>query len=131
NLTLIFISHDLGVVRHLCRTVAVMYLGRIVEYGPAEELFRNPRHPYTRALIDAMPKMRADATVPAEGLAGEPPRPAPVPSGCAFHPRCPSVMPVCRSDPPPSGRRSGEAEVWCHLYDDAAPAMARRAGRGA
>ncbi len=119
NLALLFISHDLGVVRHLCRNVAVMYLGRIVEYGPAEELFGNPRHPYTRALIEAMPKMTPEATLPVDGLAGEPPSPAQLPPGCAFHPRCPAVMPACRVDPPPSCRRDGEIDVWCRLYDGA------------
>ena len=122
NLALVFISHDLGVVRHLCRNVAVMYLGRIVEYGPAEELFRNPRHPYTRALIEAMPRMAPDAPPP-KGLAGEPPSPIHLPAGCSFHPRCPVAMPVCRADPPPARRSQGEAAVWCHLYDGDGPAQ--------
>ncbi len=120
NLTLLFISHDLGVVRHLCRNVAVMYLGRIVEYGRTEEVFASPRHPYTRALIDAMPKMAADAPPPPAGLAGEPPSPMQMPAGCACHPRCPSVMPVCRGDPAPERRADGDVDIWCHLYEDAA-----------
>jgi oligopeptide/dipeptide ABC transporter ATP-binding protein len=132
NLALVFISHDLGVVRHLCRNVAVMYLGRIVEYGPAEELFRNPRHPYTRALIEAMPRMQPDAVLPPKGLAGEPPSPARMPAGCAFHPRCPHVMPVCRADPPPASRREGAADVSCHLYGGPRSAEAPlRAAQGA
>ncbi len=132
NLTLVFISHDLGVVRHLCRNVAVMYLGRIVEYGPAEELFRNPRHPYTRALVEAMPKIGPDAGLPADGLAGEPPSPVQIPSGCAFHPRCPAAMPVCRADPPPAGRHNGSGEVWCHLYEASASGAPQHSdGQGA
>jgi oligopeptide/dipeptide ABC transporter ATP-binding protein len=127
HLTLLFISHDLGVVRHLCQRVAVMYLGRIVEYAPTEELFRSPRHPYTRALMEAMPRMRAEAALPQKGLAGEPPSPAQRPSGCAFHPRCPSAMPVCREDPSPASRQEGAAQVWCHLYDGTVPAMERLA----
>ncbi|GIK97072.1 MAG: ABC transporter ATP-binding protein [Alphaproteobacteria bacterium] len=120
HLTLLFISHDLGVVRHLCRNVAVMYLGRIVEYGPAEELFRAPRHPYTRALIEAMPRMAPDAALPLQGLAGEPPSPVQIPRGCAFHPRCPVAMPACRTDPPPEPHRVGAGTVWCRLYDSPA-----------
>ena len=78
GLTLLFISHDLGVVRHLCRRVAVMYLGRIVEMGPTEELFENPQHPYTRALIEAIPRMAPDSRSGAGacGRADEPYRPA-------------------------------------------------------
>ena len=79
HLTMMFISHDLGVVRHLCRTVAVMYLGRIVEYGPAEAIFRAPRHPYTQSLVDAIPRMDADAIATGDGpgrRAAEPDRPA-------------------------------------------------------
>jgi oligopeptide/dipeptide ABC transporter ATP-binding protein len=129
HLALLFISHDLGVVRHLCRNVAVMYLGRIVEYGPADELFRNPRHPYTRALIEAMPKMTPDAVAPAGGLSGEPPSPAQLPPGCAFHPRCPAAMPACRADPPPARNRDGAIDVWCRLYDADVKETGARAAR--
>ena len=99
GLTLLFISHDLGVVRHLCRRVAVMYLGRIVEMGPTEELFENPKHPYTRALIEAIPRMAPDSRL-APGLASELTSHTSLPPGCPFHPRCPEAMAQCRSGEP-------------------------------
>ena len=118
DLTLVFISHDLGVVRHLCRKLAVMYLGRIVEYGPTEEIFDDPKHPYTRALMDAMPKMTAEAQSAEDGLSGEPPSPTQIPHGCAFNPRCRFALPSCHEGPPPSRRLVARRSVWCHLYDD-------------
>lgn len=121
DLTLIFISHDLGVVRHLCRKLAVMYLGRIVEYGLTEDIFRDPKHPYTQALIEAMPRMSADSPLAEEGLSGEPPSPANIPPGCAFNPRCRYALAACRQDPPPARRLIAERSVWCHLYDEEAP----------
>ncbi len=121
DLTLIFISHDLGVVRHLCGRIAVMYLGRLVETGPTEAVFRDPKHPYTRALIEAMPRLDAGGTLPKEGLSGEPPSSSRLPEGCAFHPRCASAMSVCRQDPTPARRGRGVRSVWCHLYDETGP----------
>ena len=117
DLTMVFIAHDLGVVWHLCQTIAVMYLGRIVEIGASGEIFHKPRHPYTQALISAIPQMQADATVSTNLLAGEPPSPLDIPSGCAFHPRCSRVMTNCRSDPPPEFVNLGTVQVACHLYD--------------
>ncbi len=113
-LSYLFISHDLGVVKHLSDRVAVMYLGRIVEEGPTEEIMERPRHPYTRALIDAVrvpgrPRGRKLA------LAGETPSPSNPPPGCPFHPRCPRVMDICRRAVP-SETRQGAVRVVCHLY---------------
>jgi oligopeptide/dipeptide ABC transporter ATP-binding protein len=117
GLTMVFIAHDLGVVWHLCQTIAVMYLGRIVEIGASSEIFHKPRHPYTKALISAMPQMQTDFTMSTELLSGEPPSPLNLPSGCAFHPRCLHVMENCRSGSPPGFVDNGTAHVACYLYN--------------
>ncbi len=117
NLALIFIAHDLGVVRRLCDRVAVMYLGRIVEEGVTEDVFSAPKHPYTKALMRAIPEIDPDRGLPADPLGGEPPSPLDIPPGCAFHPRCPEVMPICREVLPKDRVISG-CDVACHLYDD-------------
>jgi peptide/nickel transport system ATP-binding protein len=100
GLAYLFISHDLGVVKYMSHRVAVMYLGRIVEQAPAGELHARPLHPYTRALMSAIPSVRARGARRLR-LAGEPPDPADPPTGCAFHPRCPLAQPVCREQSPP------------------------------
>jgi peptide/nickel transport system ATP-binding protein len=116
GLALIFIAHDLGVVRRLCDRVAVMYLGRIVEAGATEDVFGNPKHPYTQALIRAIPEIDPDVKLPQDPLGGEPPSPLDLPVGCAFHPRCPEVMSVCTRDPAPVTRFIAGCRVACHLY---------------
>ena len=116
NLALIFIAHDLAVVRRLCDRVAVMYLGRIVEEGPAEAVFATPKHPYTQALIRAIPEIDPDRRLPADLLGGEPPSPLDLPAGCTFHPRCAFAMPECRSGAPPVLRPADGRLAGCHLY---------------
>jgi oligopeptide/dipeptide ABC transporter ATP-binding protein len=116
NLTMVFISHDLSVVRHMCQMVAVMYLGRIVEYGPSEDVFQNPKHPYTQALVEAIPVMSPDARLSQNLPTGEPPSPMQIPPGCPFHPRCPHVMATCKRDPAPPGHLVGAQTAHCHLY---------------
>jgi peptide/nickel transport system ATP-binding protein len=116
RLTYLFISHDLGVVRHLSDRVVVMYLGRVVEIAPTEALFAAPNHPYTRALLAEVPRIdrKRRAFVP---IKGEIPSPLNPPPGCHFHPRCPHALPRCRTEAPAlreiaPGRRSA-----CHLND--------------
>jgi oligopeptide/dipeptide ABC transporter ATP-binding protein len=99
GLGLLFISHDLSVVRRVATTTVVMYLGRIVESGPTEQVWARPAHPYTEALIAAVPRLGRHAQLPGE-LPGDVPDPAHPPAGCRFHPRCPSVMDTCRVNQP-------------------------------
>ncbi|WP_375740162.1 ABC transporter ATP-binding protein [Pseudomonas boanensis] len=113
GLTLLFISHDLSVVRHLCDRVAVMYLGRIVEMGRANELFRAPRHPYTRALVSAIPTLDPGSPNQRLLLPGEPPSPANPPTGCAFHPRCSQATDRCRQQQPELEGDSRHRAVAC------------------
>ncbi|MBP2017241.1 oligopeptide/dipeptide ABC transporter ATP-binding protein [Symbiobacterium terraclitae] len=128
RLTYLFISHDLGVVRHLSSRVAVMYLGQIVEIGPTEPLFRDPLHPYTHALLSAAPGQgRRERII----LQGVPPSPLDPPPGCPFHPRCPAAAgEVCRTVRPALTDRGGGRWVACHLTAPWAPA-AGGAPRGA
>jgi peptide/nickel transport system ATP-binding protein len=115
DLALVLISHDLGLVRHMADWVAVMYLGRIVEYGPASQVLQPPFHPYTEALLEAAPKPDPDAKPPAIVLAGQMPSPTQRLAGCVFASRCPKKIDVvCESVPPPV-RRFGEHRIECHL----------------
>ncbi len=112
GLTYLFISHNLAVVRHVSDRVGVMYLGRLVELADKHTLFSNPLHPYTRMLLDAIPKMHetASARTPVQG---EVPNPLSPPSGCSFHPRCPQATEVCRSERPPL-REFKNIKIACH-----------------
>lgn len=115
GLTYLFIGHDLSVVRHLCDRLAVMYLGRIMETGSSEELFGSPRHPYTQALIDAVPAPDPEGEDMKEhvALAGEIPSPLNPPAGCVFHTRCPVAMAQCKSHVPPLTRLGGHHAAAC------------------
>ena len=119
GLTYLFIAHDLSVVRHISDRIGVMYLGRVVEIASGDTLFKAPKHPYTQALLAAvpLPDPELDATRPHDLIAGEVPSARTPPPGCRFHPRCPQAMPRCKVDTPPLVERDG-AEVACHLYGE-------------
>ena len=121
DLTYVFITHDLAVVRRLANRIAVMYLGRVVEDAPCEELFADPKHPYTKALLAAAPKLDATRGSRVAALGGEMPDPITPPPGCVFHPRCPSVMDVCRAVVPERVAVGAGRSVACHLYPPASP----------
>lgn len=116
DLAMIFIAHDLSIVRRLCDRVAVMYLGRLVEEGPVERVFAAPRHPYTAALLRAVPQIDPDRRLPEDPVRGEPPSPIDLPPGCPFHPRCPSAQAQCAADPPPTLRREA-GHAWACILD--------------
>jgi peptide/nickel transport system ATP-binding protein len=111
----LFITHNFAVVEYLAHDVAVMYLGRIVERGRAEEVLRSPKHPYTQALLSAVPVPRLEGATAVIRLPGETPSPANPPAGCHFHPRCPQSMDICRQRYPTTTELSGSHAVNCHL----------------
>jgi oligopeptide/dipeptide ABC transporter ATP-binding protein len=118
GLTYVFIAHDLAVVRHVSDRIAVMYLGRIVEEGESDEVYFRPKHPYTKALLSAIPIAHPHERGARERivLAGDPPSPANPPSGCRFHTRCPLAMQICSlEDPAPFAAPDG-SQVACHLH---------------
>ena len=119
NLTYLFITHNLSVVEYFADEVAVMYLGRIVERGATEEIFDAPKHPYTRALLSAVPKMDPQTGVEKIRLEGDVPSPINRPSGCHFHPRCPEVMTVCKDEYPDETRFTQTHSCNCYLYQNA------------
>ncbi len=116
NLTVLFISHDLGVVKYLSDRIAVMYLGDIVELSTAEELFKNPKHPYTQALISAVPSIHKKEQQEIK-LEGDLPSPKNPPKACRFHTRCPYAMDICSKTTPEIIKISETHYVKCHLYD--------------
>ncbi len=113
GLTYLLISHDLSVVRHMANRIGVLYLGRLVEIADAKRLFLEPQHPYTRMLLDAVPDLALSGRRRTP-VTGEIPNPINPPSGCAFHPRCPHVMPVCRSEVP-QALPTATGAAACHL----------------
>jgi oligopeptide/dipeptide ABC transporter ATP-binding protein len=130
GLTMLFIAHNMAVVRHVCDRVSVMYLGRIVETAPTAEVFHNPRHPYTQGLLRAVPRLvpgrASERASERAAVIGDPPSPIHLPTGCRFHPRCPIAQDVCRDrDPalvPPSG--GGDHAAACHFAWDEQPKVA-------
>jgi len=120
DLTMLFISHDLGIVRHLCDRVAVMYLGRIVEFAPVAQLFAAPRHPYTRALLRSVPNLRAAPRERLATIGGAVPHPGARPVGCPFHPRCPEVIDGrCTTQAPPEIQPGGSGASCFHATAEA------------
>ena len=117
---LIFVTHDLGIVAEICDRVAIMYAGRIVEYGGVHRIFEAPAHPYTQALLRALPKM-GTRKQRLNQINGDPPNLAQLPSGCSFHPRCPSAMDVCRRSYPPTSvvGQNGRAACWLLHQEEA------------
>ncbi len=136
GLTMVFVAHNLAVVRHLCDRVAVMYLGRIVEVAPTEQLFSDPRHPYTQGLLRAIPRLSPSRRTPTIAVQGDPPSPYAIPTGCRFHPRCPMATDLCRTSDPAlrTGQDDGQVgagtahEAACHYAFTPATAGATALG---
>ena len=115
HLAMIFITHNLGIVARMCDAVAVMYAGRIVESGPVREIFNAPRHPYTRALIESIPRL-GESNGRLTAIEGQPPDPASLPEGCAFHPRCPLRLEKCATERPRDSVVGGGHRTACWLH---------------
>ena len=115
HLTYLFISHNLSVVDYMCENIAVMYLGRIVEQANRKELFETPRHPYTKALLSAIPSLDGRLSEEKQFLSGDLPSPANPPSGCSFHTRCPYATERCSQEVPQAVQFSDTHRVYCHL----------------
>jgi oligopeptide/dipeptide ABC transporter ATP-binding protein len=130
NLALIFITHNLGIVAKMCDQLAVMYAGRIVEAGPVSRVFNAPVHPYTKALLNAIPRM-GDPDQRLTAIDGQPPNLASLPSGCAFAPRCTAAMPRCREAAPPAFEPEEGRSVRCWLADLPAIGAGLRIASGA
>ena len=120
GLTFLFISHDLSVVAHICDHVAVMYLGRLVETAPTRELFAGPRHPYTKALLSAIPSLDPDDAGNVQKLEGEIPSPTNPPPGCKFQTRCPHAIDICRKEEPKLDSMGFDHDVACHRWEELA-----------
>lgn len=117
NLTFLFISHDLSVIKYLSDRIAIMYLGEVVEIGRTEEIFKNPKHPYTKALLSSVPELNPQDEKERIHLQGELPSPENLPTGCKFHTRCPYVMEICKTSPPQVKEFSDTHNCKCFLYN--------------
>lgn len=117
NLASVYISHDLSLIRYVCDDTAIMYLGRIVEYGDTEDIIKNPLHPYSQALLDAVPSPNPQEAGIHISLDDEAPNPIDLPTGCRFHPRCPVAMDICKTNHPQPVSVEGRM-VECHLFDE-------------
>lgn len=122
GLTFLFISHDLGVVQHMCDSIAVMYMGKVVEYADRLSLFNNPLHPYTVALLSAVPSVDKERRAATKRILipGDPPDPLALPKGCRFANRCPVAQDICKSKEPPLNEVASGHKVACHLVDEKA-----------
>jgi oligopeptide/dipeptide ABC transporter ATP-binding protein len=123
GISLVMISHNLAAVRHVCDRVAVMYLGKVVEVGATHEVFADPRHPYTRSLLNAVPQVKRDPPAHRLRLVGEPPSPLSRPTGCSFHPRCPRAEAICAIEVPQLLPVVGLTfrKAACHFRDEVQP----------
>lgn len=117
NLTFLFISHDLSVIKYLSDRIAIMYLGEVVEIGRTEEIFKNPKHPYTKALLSSVPELNPQDEKERIHLQGELPSPENLPTGCKFHTRCPYVMEICKTSTPQIKEFSDTHNCKCFLYN--------------
>ncbi|HYK32168.1 MAG TPA: oligopeptide/dipeptide ABC transporter ATP-binding protein [Streptosporangiaceae bacterium] len=117
GLTYLFVTHDLDVAKHISQRTAVLYLGRVVEYAPTAEVFTEPLHPYTQALVKAAPKLTTQRKTIKPALTGDIPNAIERPSGCHFHPRCPMAMPICAEREPRLLTLADNRSVACHLHD--------------
>ncbi|GAB3756957.1 oligopeptide/dipeptide ABC transporter ATP-binding protein [Microlunatus parietis] len=119
-MSILFITHDLGVVAEVADEVAVMYLGKVVEYGPVSRIFHQPSHPYTRALLRSIPTFGLDRRHRLQAIPGLVPHPSRRPVGCSYHPRCDAAIAgFCEQNVPATTRLADDASVQCHLYDPA------------
>jgi oligopeptide/dipeptide ABC transporter ATP-binding protein len=121
SLTVVFVAHDLRLVRHISHRVAVMYLGRVIEVSPAGDLFADPRHPYSRALLDAAPELDPGRRTARTAARGELPSPLDLPKGCLFNTRCPFAFGRCFSERPELTARGSDRLAACHLTEAGAP----------
>lgn len=117
NLTFLFISHDLSVIKYLSDRIAIMYLGEIIELGNTDEIFKDPKHPYTKALLSSVPELNPQNSKEHIKLTGELPSPENLPQGCKFHTRCPFVMDICKKEHPQETAFSTTHNCKCFLYD--------------